>query len=141
MHELEEVLGTLAHSVYRLEKTMSALTDQVDQALAVLSQDSTSFGAALEASKAAQAVIQGQLDAANRGEAADATELQKALDALNASHQALTAQGTPASPASVPSPAVAPTADATAAPAPAAPVAAPVAAADPTAQPVVPPVA
>lgn len=89
MREREEIVEDIFRVLYRLEKRMSALTDQVDQALGVLSNDSTNFGAALAAGQAAQAVIQGQLDAANAGQAADAAELQKALDALQASHAAL----------------------------------------------------
>jgi len=120
----------IIHALDRLENTVSALTDQVDVALASLAQDSTNYGAALATLSSGTAVLQGQLTAARAGQVADEAELQKALDALTAAHAALSVSAAPAP--VVAAPVVAPVAPVVA---PVAPVVAPVVA------PAVPPVA
>jgi len=98
----------LAATVIRMEITMSDLTDKVDAALAVLNSDSANAGAALDAAKAATAVVQAQVDSLTAQNTADVAELQKALDALNAAHKALGGPAPTSPPAPAPAPAPAP---------------------------------
>lgn len=74
---------------------MSSLTDQIDTALAQLSSDTDAIQGVISAQNAANAVLQSALQAAQRNEAADEAELQKALDALNAANGRLTQMASP----------------------------------------------
>lgn len=106
LREETVLMRYLVKSNKRMELLMSDLTDKVDAALAVLAQDESSDAAALDAARAATAVVQAQVDSLKATNTADEAELQKALDALNAAHAALA--GTPV-PAPVPAPVPDPT--------------------------------
>lgn len=72
---------------------MSDLTDQLDTALATLSDASAGYEAIIQANQATIAALQSALDAAQAGEAADEAELQKALDTVTAVNEKLTITG------------------------------------------------
>jgi hypothetical protein len=81
---------------------MSALTDQVDAALATLATDSSNFASILATVSAARDALQAQVTALEAGQTVDQGELQKALDGMNASHAALTGITPPATPPATP---------------------------------------
>ena len=68
----------------RMEDLMSALTDQIDAALAALQANEADEAARLAVAEGAVAGLQAQIDALTAGGAADQAELQKVLDALKA---------------------------------------------------------
>lgn len=72
-----------------MSQLMSALTDQVDAALAQLASDTDALDGVIQAQQAANAVLQNALTASQNNEVADEAELQKALDALNAANEKL----------------------------------------------------
>lgn len=82
-----------------MEAQMSALTDQVDAALAVLATDAGNEQSVIDTLNASIATLQAQLASVQSDNTADEAELQKALDGLTAAHSALTGgAGTPAAP-------------------------------------------
>ena len=84
LHEDVHLAQFIVRSLSTLESSMSDLTDKLDAAIAVLQSEAGNVESLVAANSAASDVIKGQLAAAQAGEVADETELQKAIDALAA---------------------------------------------------------
>ena len=93
LHEDVHLAQFIVRSLSNLETSMSDLTDKLDAAITLLQSEAASVETLVAANSAASDVIKGQLAAAQAGEVADETELQKAIDALAAVNAGL--QGNP----------------------------------------------
>ena len=104
LHEDVHLAQFIIHSFTNLENRMSDLTDKLDAALVMLSNESSGVEALVSANAAASEVLKGQLAAAQAGQAVDEAELQKAIDALAAVNAKLQNGAPVPAPVPVPTP-------------------------------------